>query len=328
MLCNVAAANATSESAAERILSALRVVCTKAYGEHASEFKYDKHLTKQAIAIGRLLKPTKPRYERGADLLQVFKNVQDNRRKNEGGWRARTSEAETKFYPLGTKGFLDLRNNCIFLGRLVLVNRSDDFAKWDPRDEQYFRCYTSDGERIGYYGSGNPGGPDGRTCRLSEDIGHVISCGGYCEVQYLDPKDPRKVGRWSEITTVRPLRPKVMIDASTEHLTTHQDIAYLCFLRTLQHFALVLEKMDLIDKIPWGKFWCHNQQKGPDGRPLCLKACSLANIVKKKLAAANILTAEETETDRGEDTPQRLAGHFLRGHAGSVAYDFAFDGAC
>ena len=53
VLCNVAAANATSESAAERILSALRVVCTKAYGEHASEFKYDKHLTKQAIAIGR-----------------------------------------------------------------------------------------------------------------------------------------------------------------------------------------------------------------------------------------------------------------------------------
>ena len=31
--------------------------------------------------------------------------------------------------------------------------------------------------------------------------------------------------------------------------------------------------------------------------------------------------------DRGEDTPQRLAGHFLRGHAGSVAYDLACDGA-
>ena len=45
------------------------------------------------------------------------------------------------------------------------------------------------------------------------------------------------------------------------------------------------------------------------------------------VAAANILTAEETETDRGEDTPQRLAGHFLRGHAGSVAYDLACDGA-
>ena len=100
-----------------------------------------------------------------------------------------------------------------------------------------------------------------------------------------------------------------------------------CFLRTLQHFARVLEKMDLIDKIPWGKFWCHHQQKGPDGLPLCLKASSLANIAKKKLAAANILTAEETETDRGEDTPQRLAGHFLRGHAGSVAYDLACDGA-
>ena len=127
---------------------------------------------------------------------------------------------------------------------------------------------------------------DSATCRLSEDTGFVISCDGYCEVQYLDPKGPRKVGQWSEITTVRPLRPKMMMDASTEHLTTHQDIAYLCFLRTLQHFARVLEKMDLIDKIPWGKFWCHHQQKGPDGLPLCLKASSLANIAKKKLAAS------------------------------------------
>ena len=132
----------------------------------------------------------------------------------------------------------------------------------------------------------------------------------------------------SEITTtVRPLRPKVLVDASSEHLKTHQYVAYLCFLRTLRHYAMVLEKMDLMNEIPWGKFWCHHVQKGADQLPLCLKASSLANIVKKKLAAANIQTAEETETDRGDDTPQRLAGHFLRGHAGSIAYDFACDGA-
>ena len=112
-----------------------------------------------------------------------------------------------------------------------------------------------------------------------------------------------------------------------EHLKTHQYVAYLCFLRTLHHYAMVLEKMELMTRIPPGKFWCHHTQKGPDQLPLCLKASSLASIVKKKLAAADIHIAEETESDRGDDTEQRLAGHFLRGHAGSVAYDFAIDGA-
>ena len=86
-----------------------------------------------------------------------------------------------------------LRNSTLFLGRLVCINRSDDFYKWDPRDQQYMRLYDGKGNLI----------VEGT---LSQQLNQMIMADGFMEINYKDPKDPRKVGLWSDTTTVRPIR--------------------------------------------------------------------------------------------------------------------------
>ena len=41
----------------------------------------------------------------------------------------------------------------------------------------------------------------------------VIEEDGLLEVNYHDPKDPRKVGGWSDTATHRPIRPSVLVKA-------------------------------------------------------------------------------------------------------------------
>ena len=48
----------------------------------------------------------------------------------------------------GVEECMALRNSTLFLGRLVCINRSDDFYKWDPRDQQYMRLYDGKGNLI------------------------------------------------------------------------------------------------------------------------------------------------------------------------------------
>ena len=70
-----------------------------------------------------------------------------------------------------------------------------------------------------------------------------------------------------------------------------------------------------------------SRENGVDRQDTVGKVLVSPSTKRTGWATAMLKTAEETETDGGDDTKQRLAGHFLRGHAGSVAYDFACDGA-
>ena len=51
----------------------------------------------------------------------------------------------------------------------------------DPRDRRYFRCYDGKGELI-------------ELPELSKALHMVIATDGFCELNYLNPKDPRKCG--------------------------------------------------------------------------------------------------------------------------------------
>ena len=207
---------------------------------------------------------------------------------------------------------MTLRNCSLFLGRAVTINRSDCFTKWDPRDSRYFRCFNEEGERIS-------------TGKLSTDIQATIP-NGYIELQYLNPKDPRKQGLYSLTTTVRPIRIDKIMDISKPHLHNAQCCAHLCFVRSLYFLIVIMEGLNLLDKIEKGSFWCNDKQTNEHGRPLVLKSTGLPNITKHMCERAGI-KVNTNETPGVEETSNVLAGHFLRGHSASLAYDLALAGA-
>jgi hypothetical protein len=162
----------------------MRTVCRKAYGAHPN-LAYDNDLKDQCVAIGKRMIPTTPKYTVGVDLSDTFLDLQKQRIAYER-WEAKSSEHITAKFPPSHAGFMMLRNITLFLGRLMLINRSDDFMKWDPRHPDYFRCYDNQGNRIGMDG----------TMQLSEMLQEVIHTDGFVEVNYLDPKVITWYCRW------------------------------------------------------------------------------------------------------------------------------------
>ena len=140
------------------------------------------------------------------------------------------------------------------------------------------------------------------------------------EMNYLNPKDPRKCGEWSDTTTVRPLRLHQLLDASQPHLCRHQLIAYLCFIRSLEIMARTMEAKGMMTKIKIGSFWVSDTAVDAAGNYLPLKSETLSKLIQKQCEAVG-LSVNHNETATQKDTEQKLAGHFLRGHAGSLAYD-------
>ena len=314
ILCNIAAKSATSEGRARTLLSGSRTVMQKAWGPHVPLLQYDSQLQKQVIQTGRIVAPTTPRYEHAVDLLPVWHTIIEARIKNEGGWKAGPGNAHsiTTYTPINHNSYMTLRNCSLFLGRAVTINRSDCFTKWDPRDSRYFRCFNEEGERIS-------------TGKLSSDIQATIP-NGYIELQYLNPKDPRKQGLYSLTTTVRPIRIDKIMDISKPHLHNAQCCAHLCFVRSLYFLIVIMEGLNLLDKIEKGSFWCNDKQTNEHGKPLVLKSTSLSNIIKHMCERAGI-KVNTNETPGVEETSNVLAGHFLRGHSASLAYDLALAGA-
>ena len=314
ILCNIAANSATSEGRARTLLSGSRVVMSKAWGPHVPVLQYDTQLQKQVISTGRIVAPTTPRYDRAVDLIPVWGVIIDARIKNEGGWKAApgNSHSITTYTPINHNSYMTLRNCALFLGRAVTICRSDCFTKFDPRDSRYFRCYTEEGERIS---SG----------KLSTDIQATIP-NGYIEIQYLNPKDPRKQGLWSLTTTIRPIRIDKVMDKTKPHLRNAQCAAHLCFVRTFYFLIVIMEGLNLLSKIKAGSFWCNDKQVDDQGKPLVLKSTSLSSIIKQMCERAGI-SVNTNETPGAAENSQVLAGHFLRGHAASLAYDLACNGA-
>ena len=205
--CNVAALNATSESGAKRMLSAMRTVARKAYG-NVPELAYDKDLRDQVVAIGHSLVPSTPKYTTGVDLRLAWEDIQMQRIKAEGGWKSVVggSPATTKYYTPTHANFMVIRNATFFLGRVACINRSDDFMKFDPRRPEYMRAYDGAGKLI-------------RRQLRSQEIQEVIDTDGFLELNYMEPKDPRRTGKMSVTTTVRPLRLHMVINTEVLHLS-------------------------------------------------------------------------------------------------------------
>jgi hypothetical protein len=313
--CNVASANATTESGAKRVLSAMRTVARKAYG-NVPELAYDRDLRDQVVAIGHDLVPSTPKYTRGVDLKTVFEDIQVQRIQAEDGWKSlpHGSPSVTKFYKPNHANYMAIRNITFFLGRLVCINRSDDFMKFDPRHPEYMRCYDGEGNLV-------------QLQLRSLELQTVIDTDGFLELNYKEPKDPRRTGKMSVTTTVRPLRLRMVLNAEVLHLSTPQRVAYLCFVRSLKWLIATMERMHILEHIETGRFWVNDKQKDAMGRPAPLKATSLSSLVKKQMERVGMQCGSDTDDKEGGREITTLSGHFLRGHAGSLAYDLSKIGA-
>ena len=173
---------------------------------------------------------------------------------------------------------------------------------------------------------------------------------GVIEVQYLDPKDPRKRGQWSDVVTQRPLRLDALVAAKFEHVKTEEEAGSLCAVRSLLKLVTDMDQLLGIlgtrndiqysateHSVPAGHFWASKTAYvvgTRKARPLLPQ--SLASIVKKiteqwrARARANVgvVGAGDARDGRGEapagaTEKTRLAGHYLRGHTGSIAFELA-----
>ena len=77
--------------------------------------------------------------------------------------------------------------------------------------------------------------------------------------------------------------------------------------------------------IPIGKTWTYVSRVGVTGKLIPLKPCSIGELVQKR-AGKGGLRVSKADTESAKDGQDQLAGRFLRGHAGSVAYTLAVEG--
>jgi len=289
-LCNVTAEVAMSESqAVSSMLSALRRVMEMAHGTWTK----DKDLGKTVIAMGKSHKAREPRYPVPVDLRALWVTMQKQRSAVRGYIDASGKKLEV------------LKDHALFLCRHDQVSRSDDQSKIDYRSGLYCEVYDSDGMLV------DEGALSDRLMGAVPD--------GFVEVRYKDPKDPRKTGVWSDLVVFQPLQVELLVDATVPHLESARKVEDLCAVRTLAEFARVAESQGRFDGVPEGSFWFSNTHTTQRGEWLVLGAERLAKRVKLLVQSAGIKMRLD-DTEQLSDTKQSLAGHFVRGHAGSVAY--------
>ena len=219
--------------------------------------------------------------------------------------------------------FQEKRSGTLAALRNDRLTRSDDESKWDPRQLQYFRCYSNKGELV----TGLP---------LEQALSVVIAEDGFVEANYKDPKDPRKKGVWSDTVTHRPLRVQVVLDAKFSHLATKEAVESVCAIRLLK--SLVVDMMEIGMLGEWsdgkyvattksvqeGRFWASKSQKVVASERLKpLLAKSLGTLIRDLMKDLGVGAVNAEAEEGGEKETTRLSGHFLRGHAGSIAYTLA-----
>jgi hypothetical protein len=307
VLGNVAGMSAYSERRAEGMLSSLRVVFGKAFGKSSPELTYRDEVTTQVKALGKSCKAAAPKYTKPVDILPFWKYVMA---------QSPTWEKQTIKQRYNAK-----RNATLYALRHDRVNRSDDEAKWDPRSKSYMRCYNAKGELI-------------EQLPLVESLAIVIDEDGFVEVNYRDPKDPRKIGVWSDTVTHRPLRVGLMLRTGGGHLTTEEEVKSICAVRMLKSLVQDMQQLEMLGEfvegsykqtkssVPERSFWASKHINPITNRFLALQASSLGTIVRKLTAELEIGKVSGSE-EPGAGEQSQLAGHFLRGHVGSIAYDFA-----
>ena len=237
-------------------------------------------------------------------------------------WRAYAgSTAPSKFTPSTVSNVTVLRDLTILLLRVALACRSDCLSKWDPYDARYLRVYRADGTLA-------------IDERLSQRILQALPTstnpgGGTLVINFFCPKDPRRKGDWSDDVPLQPLRLDMMMDVTTEWLQNYQRCSYLCPVRTLLRYVELLEIFKFTDH-EHGRFWPSTTHKDVLGRPRCIGAERIANIVTTMLRSVDINTnghsSEDQRPANGGNMQQEqgaLSGHFLRGFATSAIFDFA-----
>lgn len=291
----------------------MRVVCQKAFGD-IPILTYDKESTKMLLAQAKLVRPRAPRYTRPVDLGGT-----------EGVWAyiIAVREEVAKLPNTSTRKARAIRNCTIFLERHDAVSRSDCESKCDMQDTQFYRVYGEDGDALD-------------APLLSDRLDACLrGDGGSTQRNYLHPKDPRRKGALSDTVETRPLRIPLLVNQEVRWLSTPDRVGYLCSVRSRRDYVKCIEALDLMHKIPKGAQWVGITDKEiirirshSANRLQALQPTTIANIVKK-MAKGGGLDVGKNEDPGAPDLevrskhPETLAGHFLRGHAGSVAYTLA-----
>ena len=208
-----------------------------------------------------------------------------------------------------------LRNHALFLERHNAVSRSDCETKYDVRMEAHFCIYDEQGLQQ----------TDPLLSRQF-DACHVGQ-GGTTYRNYLNLKDPQRKGDWSDTVETRPLRVGMLVDPMVPWLKDHKTVGFLCSVRVKRDFYRCMEALGEMPDIPAGKTWTDVKRKDVQGNKLLpLQAATIASLIVTRAEAGGLLTGK-TETAAAADMTNkgrdRLAGHFLRGHAGSTAFTLA-----
>lgn len=297
------AENISSESATAALLSGMRVIAQKAFGSQDC-LKYDKETTDQLIAEAKKIRKTQPKWRTPSDFGGA-----------DGVWMSMVKErreVET-LQVTSTRRIRVLRNHAIFLRRHDAMSRSDCETKTDARLEQYHRVYDEDGD------------PQTQPLVSTQLDACLVGDGGSVRINYKNPKDPRKRGVWSDTVEIRPLRVAMLVDTEVPWLCDAQTVGFLCAVRVERDLFRGLEAKGWVDKIPIGCTWTYVNGSPFDMRNKLrpLKSDSIATLVKARAAAGGLKTQKESDGYNQKDTEAALSGHFLRGHAGSVAYTLA-----
>jgi hypothetical protein len=288
----------------------MRVICQKAFGSHPL-LTYDTESTKLLRAQAKSVKAKAPRYTTPVDLGGtggVWAYIVSQREKMASLPNTSTLKART------------IRDCTIFLERHDAVSRSDCESKCSMHDSQLFRVYAESGEPLD-----SPLLSDRLDACLAGD-------GGSIQRNYLNPKDPRRKGELSDTVETRPLRIHMLMNEDVPHLSTPERVGYLCSVRSRRDYVRCLEALKVVHKVPLATQWVHLTNKsihvGMNDKLQPLTPSSIAEIIKK-VAKGGGLNVGKNEAPGALDLPERtkypetLAGHFLRGHAGSVAYTLA-----
>jgi hypothetical protein len=324
VIANVVSQNISSEASTMALLSGIRVIARKAFGELEC-LKYDKESTEQLKAQAKEVRAKRPRYSHasvvdfGRGGKVVSSKGDDGAAKDEedagaGVWMSMVKERrEVDHLPdTSTRKLRVIRNHAIFLRRHDSISRSDCEFKNDARMEEYHRVYDEAGDLQ-------------TQARLSRQLGAcVVGDGGSVQMNYKDPKDPRKTGEWSDTVEVRPLRLHLLVNPAVPWLVDVETVAFLCVVRVQRDYHRCMEEVGWSEKVPQGHTWTYVTANPFDmkGKLQPLLPDTIGGLVKKRAAAGGLKVNSSEETG-AKDTRVALAGHFLRGHAGSIAYELA-----
>lgn len=280
------------------------MIAQKAFGNGCACLRYDKETTGQLMASARRVRKVTPKWSKPVDLGG------DN-----GVWMSMVTERqEIAHLPLtSTRKARVLRNHAMFLRRHDAVSRSDCESKNDVRLEEYHRTYDEDGDLQ-------------TQALVSRQLDAcLIGEGGCVRLNYKNPKDPRKRGEWSDTVEMRPLRLRMLVDPSTPWLCDEDTVGFLCAVRVMRDYIRCLEELEWMDKIPHGCTWTYVNSAPFDlaGKLRPLLPSSIASLVKARATTGGLKTQKENAGYNQQDTEAAVSGHFLRGHAGSVAYTLA-----